>query len=311
VTSSSRTSAATTPLAHPILPLISDTNLALVGDPTAIMSNERYREPRDSREQVTRALDVAGFDLYLGLPRATSIRGLAVGGEIIGFDASHPVSWRGTDPASVRGPVALPPIGDGDGLVDAGALPEAEPLDTGFDGTRVEFSIPLGPIEVGDAIRFRLVDRDVGPEGVIAPSEGPGAMVLPDISDVVTAFETVDPEGDDHGPGSYTYPTDPLFTRGLFGDGDRAGWKYAVAVMSQEGFPSSGVRRIRDVETNVGQWRIGGGDGSINGSRIMDLLVPDAGLQESMLTDYVPISTGSFDDLSDDDFAQITPIGNE
>ncbi len=214
----------------------------------------------------------------------------------------------------MRGPVALPPIGDGDGLVDAGALPEAEPLDTGFDGTGVEFSIPLaslGPIEVGDAIRFRLVDRDGGPEGVIAPSEGPGAMVLPDMSDVVTAFEAVDPEGDDHGPDSYTYPTDPLFTRGLFGDGDRAGWKYAVAVMSQEGFPSSGVRRIRDVETNVGQWRIGGGDGSINGSRNMDLLVPDAGLQESMLTDYVPISTGSVDDLSDDDFAQITPIGNE
>jgi hypothetical protein len=56
------------------------------------MPNERYREPRDSREQVTRGLDVAGFDLYLGLPRATSIRGLAVGGEIIGFDASHLVS---------------------------------------------------------------------------------------------------------------------------------------------------------------------------------------------------------------------------
>jgi hypothetical protein len=43
----------------------------------------------------------------------------------------------------------------------------------------------------------------------------------------------------------------------------------------------------------------------------MDLLVPGAGLQESMLTDYVPISTGSVDDLSDDDFAQIAPIGNE
>ncbi|MCL1693179.1 MAG: hypothetical protein M3096_05810, partial [Actinomycetia bacterium] len=49
----------TTPLAHPILPLISDTNLALVGDPTAIMPDERFREPRDSREQVTRGLDVA------------------------------------------------------------------------------------------------------------------------------------------------------------------------------------------------------------------------------------------------------------
>jgi hypothetical protein len=61
-----------------------------------------------------------------------------------------------------------------------------------------------------------LVDRDGGPEGVTAPSEGPGAMVVPDISLVATAFESTDPEGDDHGPGSYAYPTDPLFTPGSY-----------------------------------------------------------------------------------------------
>ena len=49
----------TTPLAHPILPLISDTSLALEGDPTATMPNARFREPIDAREQVTRGLDVA------------------------------------------------------------------------------------------------------------------------------------------------------------------------------------------------------------------------------------------------------------
>ncbi|MEA3510993.1 MAG: glucodextranase DOMON-like domain-containing protein [Actinomycetota bacterium] len=377
--------------------------------------------------------DASGFDLYLGLPGSTSTRGLTVGGEVLGFEASHLLSWRGTDPTAVRGPIDLPPVADGDGLVETGALPEADLLDAGFDGTRVEFSIPLaafGPVEAGDPVRFRLVDRDGGPEGVMAPSTGPGAMVVPDISDVTTAFEAVDPEGDDHGPGTYTYPTDPLFTPGsydltgfnvgesgddlvftfdvlapvlnawdspnglsiqtfdvyvdtdpetangarrflpgrnaswesgagwdraltvegwfpalyvaepdgsvteteptfkilvladrgrvtaripksLFGDGDPAEWNYAVAVMSQEGFPSSGVRRIRDVESNAEQWRIGGGDGSINGTRILDLLQPDVGAQESMLTGYAPVSTGTVDDLSDDDFAQITPIGNE
>ncbi len=376
--------------------------------------------------------DAAGFDLYLGLPGATSTRGLTVGGEAVGFDASHLLSWRGTDPTVIRGPVALPPIGGGDGLVDAGMLPEVEPIEVGFDGTRVEFSIPLvslGPVEVGDSVRFRLVDRAGGPEGVMAPSGGPGSMIVPDISDVTTAFEAVDPEGDDHGPGSYTYPTDPLFTPGsydltaftvgqsgddlvfgfdvlapvlnpwdspnglsiqtfdvyvdtdpgtangarrflpgrnaswesgsgwdraltiegwfpalyvaesdgsvteteptfkvfvfpdkgrvmaripksLFGDGDPADWSYAVALMSQEGFPSSGVRRIRDVETNAEQWRMGGGDGSINATRIMDLLAPDPGMQETMLSDFTPVSSGSVDDLTDDEFAQVTPIGN-
>lgn len=377
--------------------------------------------------------DTAGFDLYLGIPGATTIRGLTVGGEIIGFDASHLLSWRGTAPTLVRGPVELPPIGGGDGLVDAGMLPELEQLDAGFDGTRVEFSIPLtslGPIGVGDLVRFRLVDRAGGPESVMAPSEGPGAMTVPDISDVTTAFEATDPEGDDHGPGTYTYPTDPLFTpgsydltgfavgesgddlvftfdvlapvlnpwdspnglsiqtfdvyvdtdpetvngarrflpgrnvswvsgsgwdraltlegwfpalyvaeadgsvteteptfkifvlpdkgqviaripRSLFGDGDPAQWSYAVTLMSQEGFPTSGVRRIRDVEENAEQWRLGGGDESINATRIVDLLAPDVGMQETMLSNYELISSGSIDDLTDDEFAQITPIGNE
>jgi hypothetical protein len=35
------------------------------------------------------------------------------------------------------------------------------------------------------------------------------------------------------------------------------------------------------------------------------------GMQETMLSDYEPISSGSVDDLTDDEFAQITPIGNE
>ena len=99
--------------------------------------------------------------------------------------------------------------------------------------------------------------------------------------------------------------------KSLFGDGDPAEWDYAVAVMSQEGFPSSGVRRIRDVEASAEQRRIGGGDGSINATRIMDLLAPEVGQQEAMLTDYTPLSSGSVDDLSDNDFAQIPPIGNQ
>ena len=50
------------------------------------------------------------------------------------------------------------------------------------------------------------------------------------------------------------------------------------------------------------------GDGSINGTRILDLIVAEPGLQEAMLSDYDPIATGSIDDLSDSDFAQVTPV---
>ncbi len=97
----------------------------------------------------------------------------------------------------------------------------------------------------------------------------------------------------------------------LFGDRDPAEWKYTVALMSQEGFPSSGVRRIRHIGPNAEQWPIGGGDGSIDATRIMDLLVSEAGVQESMLTGYTSISSGAVDDLSADIFARFTPIGNE
>ncbi|MEN8238511.1 MAG: glycoside hydrolase family 57 protein, partial [Actinomycetota bacterium] len=50
---------ATTPLAHPILPLIADTDQALVGDPSAIMPLERFREVSDAVSQVTMGLDEA------------------------------------------------------------------------------------------------------------------------------------------------------------------------------------------------------------------------------------------------------------
>ena len=80
--------------------------------------------------------------------------------------------------------------------------------------------------------------------------------------------------------------------------------------MSQEGFPSPGVRRVRDVEPTPAQWRIGGGDGSINGTRILDLIMAEPGLQEAMLSGYDPITAGSVDDLTDDDFAQVTPAGS-
>ena len=93
--------------------------------------------------------------------------------------------------------------------------------------------------------------------------------------------------------------------RNLFPDGDPATWGYAVAVMSQEGFPASGVRRIRNVEATAQQWRIGGGDGSINATRIIDLLWPIEGEQEPMLTPSTPIASGTIDDLVPDDFAQV------
>ncbi|MBT8207962.1 MAG: hypothetical protein KJO18_06800, partial [Acidimicrobiia bacterium] len=88
----------------------------------------------------------------------------------------------------------------------------------------------------------------------------------------------------------------------LVGGGDPASWGYAIAVLGQEGFPSSGVRRVRDVSQAAEQFRFGGAAADASHTRIIDLVVQDGGVQENVLSTYVP---GAVDELEPDDFAQI------
>ena len=91
--------------------------------------------------------------------------------------------------------------------------------------------------------------------------------------------------------------------RELLGNGDPATWGYAVVLMSQEGYPSSGVRRVRDVNPTAEQWKGGGAPDDANHTRIYDLLYPDEGVQEQMLSDYE--SADSVEGLGPDDFPQV------
>lgn len=77
-----------------------------------------------------------------------------------------------------------------------------------------------------------------------------------------------------------------------------------MAVLSQEGYPSAGVRRVRDIGEAAGQWVLGGGTGAINGTRIVDMAVPAKApvTQESLLADYDGVSVGSIDSLEPDAF---------
>jgi carbohydrate-binding DOMON domain-containing protein len=93
--------------------------------------------------------------------------------------------------------------------------------------------------------------------------------------------------------------------KSLFGDGDPADWGYAAMVFSQEGYPAAGVRRIRNVDPEAAQWRIGGGADDVNHTRILDLVWPDAGVQEQMLSEYPTATGASVDDLGPDDFGTV------
>jgi alpha-amylase/alpha-mannosidase (GH57 family) len=61
-------------------------------------------------------------------------------------------------------------------------------------------------------------------------------------------------------------------------------WKLAVTVASQDGYPSAGVDRIRDVDSTARQWRLGGGAST----RIVDTLNPEVGRQEQLLSKPTP-----------------------
>ena len=90
--------------------------------------------------------------------------------------------------------------------------------------------------------------------------------------------------------------------RSTFGEGDPAAWGYVVAVMSQEGFPSAGVWRVRDGQAAAAQWRFGGVPaGATNYTRIFDLV--DAGNQAEQLA--FMLSTADVKTLTPDDFAQV------
>ncbi|MEA1903399.1 MAG: glucodextranase DOMON-like domain-containing protein [Actinomycetota bacterium] len=95
--------------------------------------------------------------------------------------------------------------------------------------------------------------------------------------------------------------------KAIFGDGDTASWSYAVVVLSQEGFPSPGVRRVRDINVTAEQWRGGGAPDDINHTRIYDVIAPGGG--EALLADYPAVTSGSIDDLDPDDFGQIPMVG--
>ena len=315
----------------------------------------------------------------------------------------------------------------------------AAQLPVAVAGSTIELAIPyadLGKPDAGDTLRVRTVisegeQRDIQ----VVPASGPGAMVAPDLGLTTPILTVADPEGDDHGPGSYEYPVDKVFaagtyditefavaeddsnlifrftfagplnndwgapngmgihtldvyidaapggerkllpgrnaalpqdsggefalwaagwTPGLYGPpaagktepeqiGDSstlnimsdpgqkkftirvskeilaeslgvdvaslqpASWGYLGIVMGQEGYPASGVWRIRDVEAAAQQWRFGGAPADTNHTRIIDVAYPAGAspTQEEALGTYTASRETSMDALGPDDFGQL------
>jgi alpha-amylase/alpha-mannosidase (GH57 family) len=320
-------------------------------------------------------------------------------------------------------------VADGSGgWVPGGGAPE---LRSGLSSDQLTLELALRFKDLypqarsGDRINMRLVLSQGGTDLALLPPDGPALAAIPDLPISNVFLELEDPVGDDHGPGSYMYPSDGVFKPGVFDlvgltagydetdlifrlqlrgpvinewgspngmsiqtvdiyvdadgpgqgarlllpgrtaaltpdfawdyaiwaegwtpgvyapgesgpvqidsgftittnpgqrritirvprsllPGDPAGWSYAVAVLSQEGYPSAGVWRVRDVQLNAEQWRIGGGTGSIADTRIMDILWPEGNtpVQEQLLQNQAP-QGAALADLEPDQYPQVPMV---
>jgi alpha-amylase/alpha-mannosidase (GH57 family) len=87
----------------------------------------------------------------------------------------------------------------------------------GLSGVGVEFSLPFDDVGAKpyDPLRFALVAAENGQDRDYAPS-GPVKITVPAAARGQTVLALTDPVGDDNGPGSYVYPTNPVFKPGVF-----------------------------------------------------------------------------------------------
>ncbi len=81
-------------------------------------------------------------------------------------------------------------------------------------------------------------------------------------------------------------------------------WRYAAVVLGQEGYPAGGVQRVRDVNPSAEQWRFGGAPADTNHTRVIDIIWPDAGQQETWLSTYTSVTTPQTE-LTAENFAQV------
>jgi hypothetical protein len=101
--------------------------------------------------------------------------------------------------------------------VTIGASAQVIELAIPFDGlTQVDDKTSLGPLESGDNIVARVILSRAQKDLATLPLQGPMRFTVPDLGTSQLLLTVKDAKSDDHGPGSYTYPTDVVFKPGMY-----------------------------------------------------------------------------------------------
>ena len=156
----------------------------------------------------------SGFDLWVSTGDDDRRR-VTLDGTPIGMTAAGLLRWSATAPAVVE-IFDVPPFGSTETAV-------VDRIPAVVDDRLVTFTLPTAEgLRPGDPLRFRLVPRQADRELALVPGTGPGSTA----SFVTPFLRVADPVGDDHGPGSSTYPRDERFVPGSL---DLANAEFATA----------------------------------------------------------------------------------
>lgn len=91
--------------------------------------------------------------------------------------------------------------------------------------------------------------------------------------------------------------------------GDESVWQYGVAVLANQAIPSLGIHGLRELATVSNRFRLGGGTGAANDPMLIDVLHPEAGVQEELLTYETPVGIGAPSDIDVARLARIPMVG--
>ncbi|HET6444478.1 MAG TPA: glucodextranase DOMON-like domain-containing protein [candidate division Zixibacteria bacterium] len=372
------------------------------------------------------------IEIYMQTPGSASVNSFSRNGSLLGFPSNNMLAITLEDGLAAGSILYVP-----SGSETWAPVPEAGVSSKGGEGV-VETAIfleQLGKADTGDRMTMRVFYREsIEIAGELQsvdmdrlPGMGPAVIGVPDLGTTTILIDITDPNGDDTGPGTYTYPSDAVFSPGNFditnfqvgfdeenivfrfvmrgpvdnswdspngvslqtfdvyidSDGDGQGgvgmlpgrnlsfdegtawdyaitvegwfpgvfvpgdegplriaeasefqvladpgqqkvtiripkailgedpenWHYAAVVMGQEGYPSGGVMRVRDVTPVGEQWRIGGAPaGATNHTRVIDLAWGNPGDQEAWLSNFEIVDAPQ-GQLTDGDYARVPMFG--
>lgn len=163
--------------------------------------------------------------LYWAAPGTTQATPLSRWGgaeTYLGFGATQLLELVYANNATLTG--AVYSIYDGFGWVSM-AFP-VEDVRIANAGTTLELALPLSMVaakqglQSGDRLQLRAVLsqglEDAQTDQQLLPTTGPASITVPELGTTTWVLQVQDPENDDYGPGTYTYPTDGVFQPGVF-----------------------------------------------------------------------------------------------